>query len=161
MGANFTPFGKGVFVSGFFVAVAVLAMTMDSILGGIFLGGLLTWAWAGIVRLAAFAKDGDGVVIGEYQNGVRIGGHQISSEDSKESADGVTAPVMPEDPRLLGRASPARNVEPAASRIIGADARRRVMCAEAANVRHSAPSDPKSRGSEDRDFADFLRSGPF
>ncbi len=161
MGANFAPFGKGVFVSGFFVAVAVLVMMWHDILGGIFLGGLLTWAWAGIIRLAAFAKDGDGVAIGEYQDGVRISEYRISSEDPVESADGTPSPTMPEDPRLLGRASPARDVEPAASRIIGADARRRVMCAEATNVRSSAPSDPASRGSEDRDFADFLRSGPF
>ena len=153
MGVSFGPFGKGIFaISGAFVVVAVISMMEANVLGGFFLGSLLFLAWAAVLRLAVFAKEADGVIISE---------HPISSENTDESADDPFAPTVREGPRVLDGANPAQDVESAASRIIGADARRRVMCAQAASVRHSVPSNPKPRESEDRDFADFLRSGPF
>ncbi len=153
MGANFGPLGRVLIaVSGFLVAVGVLVMLYHNLIGGFMLGGLLTLAWATIVRLAAFAIEGRGVI---------IHASQIPSENPSESADEVVSSTLPEPERVSERASPAADVGPAVSRIIGADARRRVMFAEATTCRDNLPRNSEPRGSDDRDFADFLRSTPF
>jgi len=149
MGANLKPFGVGVVISGLFVLVAILAMMSESILGGFMLGGLLAWVWAAIVRLAAFAGGGTAF---EFT---------VSPDDPSEPADEVLPPSMPEAPRVSRRASPTTDVEPAISRIIGEDARQRVVLAQAIACRDNSSGHSQPRESENRDFADFLRSGPF
>ena len=147
MGGSLGLFGK--FSLGL-VIFATLAMMTASPIGGFIIGCILFMAWAGCFRLYTFVQEGKGC---EFI---------VDPKDphSTGAADGYISPSMRENSRVLGGASPARNVEHAANRVIGADARRRVVCAKAAADRDNAARDSESPGSEDRDFADFLRSLP-
>lgn len=76
---------------------------------------------------------------------------------SFEKYEGVPKPV-PESARVLTTTALPPADEPADSRIIGEDSRRRVLHEKVLADRSDSYSDAKQERSEDYEFADFLRS---
>lgn len=153
MGGSLGPLGKTVVWGSALLFVYVTLYVIVTVgISGFVLGSLLYFLWACILKATAFVSVNDGVIIHVSD---------ITDEDRGESADDQLPVSLPEDPRVLGGTGPARDVGAAVSRIIGADARGRVVRAQSTAHRDNLPRPPNEPSAGDSDFADFLRSKPF
>lgn len=152
MGVSLGPFGKTVVWGSALLFVWITLYVVATVgVSGLFLGSVLYLLWAGLLRATVFISGNDEVV---YVTG-------DEDKGGAESANEQPPVPVPEDPSFPGGAEPARDVGPAVSRIIGEDARRQVLFAQATTYRDSPTRSSDETSAEDREFADFLRSTRF
>lgn len=142
----------GICSGGLLLYITIFVMVDAGVVSGLIVGTLSWYVWGVILKAVAFMKGND--------DGYTF---YVGSDDSEDSAG-------PDDPQLPARmpasrevvqGNSSRNVHESVGRIIGADARRRVALAQVLGGGAPAPRRTEAERTEDREFADFLRSTPF
>lgn len=142
------PFGRALLLgTGGLAAILCLGSLAGDPIGGLILSSVLISLWAFMVRTALFASDG----------GKKVTYEQYHAE---LQARGVASsgPDVPEDSRVLGwgpGANSGTTTPSTGGENPGWDA------ADPPETLLRVRTGRRERESEDRDFADFLRSSPF
>lgn len=130
-------------ISGIFVAYCILGMLIANPLGGLILGPLLFWGWITTMRLIAFGFiEGEELTLEQFSENLQERGIDPAATKSRPSSRALPD-ATPDGAEAPGRTLPGPG-----------DSMLRVRDGDGDRSGHH-------RGSEDRDFADFLRSGPF